>query len=137
MALRFGNGIFEPLWNRNYVDYVQITAAESLGVEQRAAFYETTGALRDMVQSHILQLTSLVAIEPPSNFDATAVRNEKLKVLQALRPYTPESVATNVVPGQYAPGQIDGQAVPASPAGAWGEGGFHDRDLCRRQRSHR
>ncbi len=111
LALRFGNGIFEPLWNRNYVDHVQITAAESLGVEQRAAFYETTGALRDMVQSHLLQLTSLVAIEPPSNFDATAVRNEKLKVLQALRPYTPDSVAADVVPGQYAPGQIDGEDV--------------------------
>lgn len=111
LALRFGNGIFEPLWNRNYVDHVQITAAESLGVEQRAAFYETTGALRDMVQSHVLQLTSLIAIEPPSNFDATAVRNEKLKVLQAIRPYQPETVATNVIAGQYAPGQIDGQDV--------------------------
>src|SRR5437016_6757563 len=111
LALRFGNGIFEPLWNRNYVDHVQITAAETLGVEQRAAFYETTGALRDMFQSHLLQLTSLVAIEPPSNFDATAVRNEKLKVLQALRPYTPDSVAADVVPGQYAPGQIDGEDV--------------------------
>jgi glucose-6-phosphate 1-dehydrogenase len=113
LALRFGNGIFEPLWNRNYVDHVQITAAETLGVEQRAAFYETTGALRDMFQSHLLQLVSLVAIEPPSNFDATAVRNEKLKVLQALRPYTPETVATNVIPGQYAQGQIDGEVVAA------------------------
>jgi glucose-6-phosphate 1-dehydrogenase len=111
LALRFGNGIFEPLWNRNYVDHVQITAAESLGVEQRAAFYETTGALRDMVQSHLLQLTSLIAIEPPSNFDATAVRNEKLKVLQALRPYTPQAVVTDVVAGQYGPGQIDGEDV--------------------------
>ncbi len=111
LALRFGNGIFEPLWNRNYVDHVQITAAESLGVEQRAAFYETTGALRDMVQSHLLQLTSLIAIEPPSNFDATAVRNEKLKVLQALRPYTPQTVVADVVPGQYGPGQIDGEDV--------------------------
>jgi glucose-6-phosphate 1-dehydrogenase len=111
LALRFGNGIFEPLWNRNYVDHVQITAAESLGVEQRAAFYETTGALRDMVQSHILQLTSLIAIEPPSNFDATAVRNEKLKVLQALRPYTPPTVVADVVAGQYGPGQIDGEDV--------------------------
>ncbi len=111
LALRFGNGIFEPLWNRNYVDHVQITAAESLGVEQRAAFYETTGALRDMVQSHLLQLTSLIAIEPPSNFDATAVRNEKLKVLQALRPYTPQTVAADVVAGQYGPGQIDGEDV--------------------------
>ncbi len=109
LALRFGNGIFEPLWNRNYVDHVQITAAETLGVEQRAAFYETTGALRDMVQSHLLQLVSLTAIEPPSNFDATALRNEKLKVLQALRPYTPETVATNVVAGQYTEGKIDSQ----------------------------
>jgi len=111
LVLRFGNGIFEPLWNRNYVDHVQITAAESLGVEQRASFYETTGALRDMIQSHLLQLTSFVAIEPPSNFDATSVRNEKLKVLQALRSYTPESVADSVVPGQYAAGQVDGQQV--------------------------
>src|SRR5579864_1024242 len=111
LALRFGNGIFEPLWNRNYVDHVQITAAETLGVEQRAAFYETTGALRDMVQSHLLQLTLLVALEPPSNFDATALRNEKLKVLQALRAYTPETVATNVVAGQYTQGQIDGEDV--------------------------
>ncbi len=111
LALRFGNGIFEPLWNRNYVDHVQITAAESLGVEQRAAFYETTGALRDMVQSHVLQLTCLAAMEPPSNFDATAARNEKLKVLQALRPYSPDTVAANVVAGQYAQGEIDGQEV--------------------------
>jgi glucose-6-phosphate 1-dehydrogenase len=113
LALRFGNGIFEPLWNRNYVDHVQITAAETLGVEQRAAFYENTGALRDMFQSHLLQLTSLVAIEPPSNFDATAVRNEKLKVLQALRSYTPETVAANVIPGQYAQGQVEGEGVAA------------------------
>ncbi len=93
LVLRFGNGIFEPLWNRNYVDHVQITAAESLGVETRAAFYENTGAVRDMIQSHVLQLTSLVALEPPSAFDATAVRNEKIKVLQAIRPFTAETVA--------------------------------------------
>src|ERR1700676_4127186 len=104
LALRFGNGIFEPLWNRNYVDHVQITAAESLGVESRASFYETTGALRDMVQSHLLQLTSLVSMEPPSAFDATAVRNEKIKVLQSIRPYTPRSIKTDIVRGQYGAG---------------------------------
>ena len=112
LVLRFGNGIFEPLWNRNYVDHVQITAAESLGVEQRASFYETAGALRDMIQSHVLQLMSFVAIEPPSAFDATAMRNEKIKVLQAIRPLTPEMVARDVVRGQYGPGTIDGKAVP-------------------------
>jgi glucose-6-phosphate 1-dehydrogenase len=104
MVLRFGNGIFEPLWNRNYVDHVQITAAETLGVEQRAAFYETAGATRDMIQSHVLQLTSLVAMEPPATFDATAVRNEKIKVLQAIRPFTAESLQKDVVRGQYAQG---------------------------------
>jgi len=104
MVLRFGNGIFEPLWNRNYVDHVQITAAETLGVEQRAAFYETAGATRDMIQSHVLQLTSLVAMEPPAAFDATAVRNEKIKVLQSIRPFTIASIKKDVVRGQYGPG---------------------------------
>ncbi|MGH9679034.1 MAG: glucose-6-phosphate dehydrogenase, partial [Candidatus Acidiferrales bacterium] len=108
MVLRFGNGIFEPLWNRNYVDHVQITAAETLGVEQRAAFYEKAGATRDMIQSHVLQLTSLVAMEPPATFDATAVRNEKIKVLQSIRPYTEESIEADIVRGQYGQGSEEG-----------------------------
>jgi glucose-6-phosphate 1-dehydrogenase len=112
LVLRFGNGIFEPLWNRNYVDHVEITAAETLGVERRGGFYETAGALRDMIQSHVLQLTSLVSVEPPASFDATAVRNEKLKVLQSIRPFDLEMVAQSVVRGQYAAGEINGSAVP-------------------------
>jgi glucose-6-phosphate 1-dehydrogenase len=110
LVLRFGNGIFEPLWNRNYVDHVQITAAETLGVEQRAAFYETAGATRDMIQSHVLQLTSFVAMEPPAAFDATAVRNEKIKVLQSIRPFTSESIKSDIVRGQYGPGSQPGNS---------------------------
>jgi glucose-6-phosphate 1-dehydrogenase len=112
LVFRFGNGIFEPLWNRNYIDSVQITAAESLGVEHRAEFYESAGALRDMVQSHVLQLTSLVAMESPANFDATAVRNEKIKILQSIRPLDGDAVRRSVVRGQYGPGTVKGKAAP-------------------------
>src|SRR5271170_794775 len=111
LVFRFGNGIFEPLWNRNYIDSIQITAAESLGVERRAAFYESAGALRDMIQSHVLQLTSLVAMESPATFDATSVRNEKIKVLQSIRPFTPDAIWKYVVRGQYSAGQEDGKPV--------------------------
>jgi glucose-6-phosphate 1-dehydrogenase len=112
LVLRFSNGIFEPLWNRNYIDHVQITAAETLGVERRGGFYETAGALRDMIQSHVLQLTSLVAVEPPASFDATSVRNEKLKVLQSIRPFDLPMVAQSVVRGQYSAGTVDGKPAP-------------------------
>ena len=109
MALRFANGIFEPLWRRDHIDYVEITAAETIGVEQRGAFYEPTGALRDMVPNHLFQLLSMVAMEPPNSFDAEAVRNEKAKLLQAIHPVDPDSV----VRGQYAAGDIMGKSVPA------------------------
>jgi glucose-6-phosphate 1-dehydrogenase len=112
LVFRFGNGIFEPLWNRNYIDHVQITAGESLGVEKRGGFYENTGALRDMIQSHVLQLTSLLAMEAPATFDATAVRNEKIKVLQSIRPFTKDSIWKSVVRGQYGPGTKDGKQMP-------------------------
>src|SRR3989442_6323441 len=106
LVLRFGNGIFEQLCNRNYVDHVQITAAETLGVERRGGFYETAGAPRHTIQMHVLQPNSLVHVEPPASFDATAVRNEKLKVLQSIRPFNLEMVAQSVVRGQYAPGKF-------------------------------
>ena len=133
MVLRFGNGIFEPLWNRNYVDHVQITAGETLGVEQRAAFYETAGATRDMIQSHVLQLTSLVAMEPPAAFDATAVRNEKIKVLQSIRPFTPESIKTRYRPRAIRSGKRAWRFFLADglPRGARRGKEFDNGNICR------
>lgn len=113
MVFRFGNGMFEPTWNRQYVDSVQITAAEKVGVEQRGAYYESTGALRDMVPNHLLQLVTLTAMEPPISFDANAVRDEQVKVLRAIQCPSPEEAARRTVRGQYEAGEIDGQPVPA------------------------
>ena len=112
-ALRFANEIFEPLWNQKYVDHIQITVAESLGVEGRGGYYDSSGALRDMVQNHMMQLLSLVAMEPPTTLDGAAIHDEKVKVLRAIRPMTPEQVHQFTLRGQYARGSMAGQAVPA------------------------
>ncbi|MEJ7777708.1 MAG: glucose-6-phosphate dehydrogenase [Sphingomicrobium sp.] len=111
LALRFANVMFEPLWNARHIDHVQITVAETIGLEDRGDYYDGTGALRDMVQNHMLQLLALVAMEPPSRFDATAVRDEKVKVLRSLRPITAECAATHVVIGQYGAGAVAGEPV--------------------------
>jgi len=111
LVFRFANGIFEPIWNRRYIDHVQITAAETLGVEHRGAYYEEAGALRDMIQNHLLQLVTLTAMEPPVAFDADAVRDEKAKVLHAVRPIAVERVEQFAVRGQYVEGTVDGEVV--------------------------
>ena len=112
MALRFGNAVFEPLWRRESIANIQITIAESIGVGTRGDFYNTTGALRDMIQNHALQLLTMIAMEPPSTSDADAIRDEKLKVLRSLKAFTPEGVARDVVRGQYRAGTVDGKPVP-------------------------
>lgn len=113
LAMRFANPMFEPIWNRRYIDHVTITVSETLGVEHRAAYYEQAGALRDMIQNHLLQLMCLVAMEPPVNYDADEVRNKKLDVLRACRKITQEQVSSAAVRGQYDSGWIEGKKVPA------------------------
>jgi glucose-6-phosphate 1-dehydrogenase len=112
MAFRFGNGIFEPIWNRRYIDHVQITVAETIGVEDRGRYYDASGALRDMVQNHMLQLLALTAMEPPISFRADDVRDERVKVLHAVHRLLPGEVEASVVRGQYGPGAANGKPVP-------------------------
>jgi glucose-6-phosphate 1-dehydrogenase len=112
MVLRFANSVFEPIWNRRYVDHVQITAAESVGVENRGGYYEEAGVVRDMFQNHLLQLLCLTAMEPPVAFSADAVRDEKGKLLRSVRPIAPDEIADAAVRGQYAAGKIADKALP-------------------------
>lgn len=111
LAFRLANGIFEPIWNRNYIDHVQLTVAENIGVDRRGGYYEDTGAFRDVVENHMLQLLAIIAMEPPVTFEAEPVRDEKLKVLKALRRIPPEQVGEYTLRGQYTAGQVDGSAV--------------------------
>jgi len=113
MAFRFANGIFEPIWNRRYIDHVQITAAEEVGVETRGEYYDSAGALRDMVPNHLFQLMTLTAMEPPISFEANAVRDEQTKILKAVQPISPEDVLNKTVRGQYGEGVVEGERVPA------------------------
>jgi glucose-6-phosphate 1-dehydrogenase len=111
-VFRFANGIFEPVWNRQYIDHMQITVAESIGVEGRGAYYQESGALRDIVQNHIMQLVALVGMEAPANFSPETVRDEKVKLLRAIRPIHPDDATEMTVRGQYGPGWVEGEHVP-------------------------
>jgi glucose-6-phosphate 1-dehydrogenase len=111
LTFRFANSIFEPLWNRNYIEHVDIIASETLGVEKRAGYYEESGVLRDMFQNHMLQLLALTAMEPPNRFETDAVHDEKVKLFKSLRPFPVDNLFENLVLGQYGPGAVDGKHV--------------------------
>jgi len=113
LVFRFANGIFEPLWNRNYIDHIQVTSSESIGVENRGGYYDTAGALRDMVQNHLLQLVALAAMEPPAGFDADSIRNETVKVFQSIKPFSDSDIRKNVIRGQYIASKIKGEPIGA------------------------
>ena len=113
MMLRFANSIFEPVWNNQYIDHVQITVAENLGVEHRAGYYEKAGVIRDMFQNHMMQILSLVAMEPPVSFDADALRDEKVRILRAIKPLPIDELNNWIIRGQYDAGEIDSNKVKA------------------------
>ena len=129
MVLRFANGLFEPLWNRDHIDHVQITVAETVGVEQRGKFYDATGALRDMAPNHLFQLLTLTAMEPPSCFSPESAASEKTKVLDAIRPFSPEQARTDVVRAQYGVGVRDGKVMRALSPGGQCRAQFRHRDV--------
>lgn len=112
LVMRFSNGIFEPLWNRNYIDHIEITSAESIGIEGRGGYYDHSGALRDMLQNHLLTVTGLIAMEPPSSMDAEVIRNETMKVFQSLKPIREEDVEKQVIRGQYLASRVRGEEIP-------------------------
>jgi len=131
LMFRFANSIFEPIWNRRYIDYVSISAAETLGVEHRSGYYESAGVLRDMFQNHMMQLLSLTAMEPPPRFEAELVRDEKTKVFSALRPFPVGSIEEHLVLGQYAAGFVGGRPVPAYREEEGVDFALFDAHLCR------
>ena len=137
MVFRFDNAIFEPIWNRRYIDHVQITNAETVGVELRGGYFDTAGTLRDMVPNHIMQLLSLTAMEPPVSFQADAVRNEQAKILRAVQPLDSEDVLHSSVRGQYGEGIVGGRKGGGLPLRARSGPGIEDRNLSGLEAEHR